>query len=424
MIDSDLILENPEKVKSALKNRGVNDIDVEKIKRLIEEERRQKRELDVKRAELNGVSAEIAKAGSAKTKEIMERATALKGAVKTSENAHGKVEKELLNSLRVIPNIPLGSAPVGKSEVDNKVIREWGKHPIFGFAAKDYLALTEPHLIDIERAGKVSGSRFGYIKGELAQLEFALVQFAMSELHKKGFIPVVPPVLIKQEMMQGMGYIDTRKDQEERYYLEKDNMYLVGTSEQSIGPMHKGEVLDEKVLPLRYVAFSTCFRREAGSYGKDTKGILRVHQFDKVEMFIFSKQEDSEKEHALLLECEEYLMRQLKLPYRVVALSTADLAAPSAATFDIEAWMPGQNAYRETHSCSNTTDFQARRLNIKYKGEKGNKFVHMLNGTAFAIGRMLIAIVENYQQKDASIKIPQVLHNYFSFKEIGPKRAN
>ncbi|RJQ14052.1 serine--tRNA ligase [Candidatus Parcubacteria bacterium] len=417
MINKDLILEDVDKVKTALKNRGIKDIDIVEIKEVLQQERALKKKLEDKRAQLNKVSEEIAKAGNKKTKEMLEQAGKLKNDIKYNEDQYKKYT-EALRGLKKIPNIPLDSVPIGKSETDNKVIREWGKKPDFEFKPEDYLALTEPNFIDIERAGKVSGSRFGYIKSELVQLEFALVQFAMNELSKKGFMPVVPPVIIKEEMMQAMGYVDTEKDRAERYYLEKDNSYLVGTSEQSIGPMHAGEVLDQKHLPLRYVAFSTCFRREAGSYGKDTKGILRVHQFDKVEMFIFSKSEDSEKEHKLLLSCEEELMQKLEIPYRVVELCTADLSAPSAATFDIEAWMPGQNVYRETHSCSNTTDFQSRRLNIKYKDGKENKLVHMLNGTAFAIGRMLIAIIENYQQKDGSIKIPKALHSYLSFKEI------
>lgn len=419
MIDKDFIIEHTDKVKTALKNRGGNPSEIDGIKDYIKVERDKKKEIDDKREELNKISEEIAKIG--KKKEMIEKASKFKEEIRYLENKYKQIQEQLVDKLRKLPNVPLDFVPIGKSENDNKVVREWDKKSHFGFAPKDYLALTEPHLIDIERAGKVSGSRFGYIKGELAQLEFALVQFAFNELSKKGFTPVVPPVIIKKEMMEGMGYVDSEKDKEERYFLEKDDVYLVGTSEQSIGPMHKDEVLDGKLLPLRYVAFSTCFRREAGSYGKDTKGILRVHQFDKVEMFIFSKQEDSQKEHELLLSCEEYLMQSLKIPYRVVALCTADLAAPSAATFDIEAWMPGQNMYRETHSCSNTTDFQSRRLNIKYKEGKENKFAHMLNGTAFAIGRMLIAIIENYQQEDGSIKIPEVLHQYLPFKEIKAK---
>ncbi|GAI43094.1 unnamed protein product, partial [marine sediment metagenome] len=244
------------------------------------------------------------------------------------------------------------------------------------------------------------------------------INLAFENLTKQGFIPVIPPVMIKPEMARGMGYPE-QFDGEEAYYLEKDDLYLVGTSEQSMGAMRADEIFNEKDLPRRYVGFSTCFRREAGSYGKDTKGIFRVHQFDKVEMFSFSKPEESKKEHQFFLKIEENLMQRLSIPYRVVQISTGDLGFPTAAKYDIEAWLPGQNQYRETHSTSSCTDFQARRLNIRYKTKQGKlDFVHTLNGTALAIGRTLIAIIENYQQKDGSIIVPQALQKYTNFKVI------
>jgi seryl-tRNA synthetase len=265
------------------------------------------------------------------------------------------------------------------------------------------------------------------LKNEAVLLEFALVQFALNRLLKKGFIPIVPPVMIREEMMQGLGYIDSEKDREERYFLEKDKFYLVGTSEQSVVPMHADEIFNEKDLPRRYAAFSTCFRREAGSYGKDIHGILRVHQFDKVEMVSFMKPEDSREEHKFLLAIQEELIRELKIPYRVVALSTGDLSHPSAATYDIEAWLPGQNEgmgqYRETHSCSNTTDFQARRLGIKFRRSGKTEFVHILNGTAFAIGRMLIAILENYQREDGLVRVPEALQSYMGGMKVIMSRS-
>jgi seryl-tRNA synthetase len=276
-------------------------------------------------------------------------------------------------------------------------------------------------IIDVKRAGKVSGARFGYLKGDLALMEFGLIQLAMDITRKEGFIPVVPPAMIKPEMMKAMGYVERGGD--EIYYFDKDNLYLTGTSEQSVGPLHADEVFEEKDLPKKYVAFSTCFRREAGSYGKDTKGILRVHQFDKVEMFIFCKPDDSAKGHELILSMEEKLMQELEIPYRVIDICTGDLGDPAAKKYDIEAWMPGQNEYRETHSTSNCTDFQARRLNIRYKETRNKKqetkLVHTLNGTAFAIGRTLIAIIENYQQKDGTIKVPKALQKYMGIKKIG-----
>jgi len=237
-------------------------------------------------------------------------------------------------------------------------------------------------------------------------------------LIKEGFIPLIPPVMIRPEMMKGMGYVE--RGGEEIYRVEKDNLYLVGTAEQIIGPMHANEVFEERDLPLRYVGFSSCFRREAGTYGKDTRGIFRVHQFDKVEMFIFCKPEDSKKEHQLLLKIEKDLMQKLKIPYRVVQMCSGDLGDPAAAKYDIEAWFPGQGKYRETHSTSNCTDFQARRLNIRYRDSKTNKlqFVHTVNGTAIAIGRAILSILENYQQKDGSVKVPKILQKYLGFKLI------
>ena len=417
MLDIKLIREKPEWVKERLSIRGV---DIKKIDQVLDLDIKRREfiaSLDKKKGELNRVSAAY---GETKDEKLKEQASKLKQDISKDEPGFKIVDNEFWGKLRELPNTPLDFVPMGQSEADNKVVKEWGEKP--KIEVKDYLSLTEPHLIDIERAAKVSGTRFGYIKGELAQLEFALVRFAFDELFKEGFIPIVPPVLVKKEMMEGMGYVDTKSDEQERYFLEKDNLYLVGTSEQSIGPMYQGEILEEKVLPLRYVAFSTCFRREAGSYGKDTKGILRVHQFDKVEMFSFAKPEDSQQEHKFLLKQQENLMQALELPYRVVSLCTADLAQPSAATYDIEAWMPGQNQYRETNSVSNTTDFQSRRLNIRYKDNNQSRFVHMLNGTAFAIGRILIAIVENYQTKEGGIKIPKVLQRYLTFKEIKPHK--
>ena len=266
--------------------------------------------------------------------------------------------------------------------------------------------------IDVERAGKAIGSRFGYLLRDAVDLEFALTRFAFDVLKKEGFIPVVPPVFLKPEAMRGAGYLDYNED--EMYHLEKDDLYLIGTSEQAIAAMHMNEILEAKKLPLRYAGFSSCFRREAGSYGKDTKGILRVHQFDKIEMFSFFEPENSKKEHEFLLSMEEKLMQALQIPYRVLQMCTGDLGFQAANKYDIEAWLPGQNQYRETHSTSNDTEFQSRRLNIKYKNLKTgkNEFVHTLNGTAFAIGRMIIAIMENYQQKDGVVKIPTVLEGY------------
>lgn len=322
------------------------------------------------------------------------------------------LKKEKHNEPEIIlPNIPRDDVPNGDDESGNVMLREVGKKKSIK-NPKDYLALTEPQgFIDVQRASKVSGSRFGYIFGPVAQMEFALVQYAQSVLLKNGFTMVVPPVMIKEENMAAMGYVHGGGE-DETYHFAKDKLYLVGTSEQSIGPLHRDEVFKESELPKRYLSFSTCFRREAGSYGKDTKGILRVHQFDKLEMFSITTPETSDDEHAFLLSMEEKLWQGLDIPYRVLNLCTGDLGWPTARTYDIEAWMPGQNQYREVSSTSTTTDYQSRALNIKVERNSKKEYVHMLNGTAFAIGRTLITIIENYQQPDGSIKIPKALQPY------------
>ena len=266
-------------------------------------------------------------------------------------------------------------------------------------------------MVDMKRAAKVSGPRFGYLKNQAVLLQFALIQYSLEILLKECFIPVIPPVLIKDEMMKGMGYLEHGEDKE-TYFLDKDKLYLVGTSEQSIGPMHADEILDEAKLAIRYAAYSTCFRREAGTYGKDTRGVFRVHQFDKLEMFVFCHPADSNEEHDYLLSLEEKLVQALKLPYRVVKMCTGDLGYPAARKYDIECWFPAQEKYREVTSTSSCTDFQARRLNIKFKRREGHiQYVHTLNGTMFA-QRLILAILENYQQKDGTVKIPKVLQKY------------
>jgi seryl-tRNA synthetase len=420
MLDIKFIRENPEKVKEGCQKRGV-EIDIDK---LLEVDRKKKdilQKLENIRAQKNKASKEISQIKDAKEKQkIISETRKLDQENDKLRTKLKSLEEEFQNLIYQIPNLPLDDVPIGKDEKDNIVLREVGGKPKFDFKPKDYLEITKKlDLIDIERAAKVSGTRFGYLKREAVLLEFALINLAFEVLLKEDFISIIPPVLIKSEMMKGMGYIDIEKDLAERYFFEKDNLFLVGTSEQTIGPMHQDEIFEEKELPRRYLAFSTCFREEAGAYGKDTKGILRVHQFDKVEMFSFCKSGESRQEYLFFLEMEEKLMQLLKIPYRIVRICTGDLARPSAATFDLESWLPGQNQYRETHSASNCTDFQARRLNIRYRDKTGKlNFVHTLNGTAFAIGRTLIAIIENYQQKDGSVIVPEVLQKYLSFKVI------
>lgn len=407
MIDINFLRKNPEKVKIACKNKGV-DIDIDNFLELDAKKRKLQQEIDLIRAERNKI-----------TQKDIFKGKELKTRLRELEGSFDSASKDLAQILYKIPNIPFDNVPIGKDDSQNVVLRKTGKTPNFKFQSKDYLEIGGGlGLIDIERASKVAGSRFGYIKDEAVLIEFSLIKLGLDILTKEGFIPIVPPVMLKRDMAKGTGYFEST-DEKEAYFIPEDNLYLAGTSEQPLIAMHADEILEEKDLPKRYVGFSTCFRREAGSYGKDTKGILRVHQFDKLEMVSFTKPEDSQKEHKLLLSMEEKLMKSLKLPYQVVNICTGDLGLPAAAKYDIEAWIPSENKYRETHSTSNCTDFQARRLDIRYKDKAGKlNFVHTLNGTAFAIGRILIAIIENYQQKDGSVKVPSVLQKYTGFKVI------
>jgi seryl-tRNA synthetase len=312
------------------------------------------------------------------------------------------VEADLQTALVELPNLPAGEAPS-----EDTVLREVGEAERTG---RDHLELAGP-LIDMESAGRVSGARFAYLRGALVMLEFALVRWALEKLDAQGFEPVIPPVLVREPAMYGTGFLPDTEQQ--LYRLADDDLYLVGTSEVPLASLHAGEVLEEASLPLRYAGFSTCFRREAGAAGKDTRGIFRVHQFDKVEMFSFVVPEASEAEHERLLELQEEILRELEVPYRVVEIAAADLGASAARKFDCEAWLPGQGRYRELTSCSNTTDFQARRLEIRYRPEGGRPApLHTLNGTAVAVGRMIIALLENGQREDRTVALPALLASF------------
>lgn len=412
MLDIKLIRENPSKIKEGCQKKRIKaDID-----KLLEVDRRRRellREVENLRAKRNDVSNSIPRVSEEEKEELISRMKKITVKIKEIEPELKKLEKEFTELMFQLPNMPLDDVPEGKDESENQVIRVWGEPQKFCFKPKNHLEIgRDLDLIDTERAAKVSGSRFGYLKNKAVLLEFALINFAFDILVKEGFTPLIPPVLLKKEAMRAMGYLE--RGEEEIYRTERDNMYLVGTSEQSVGPMHMNEIFSLEELPRRYVAFSTCFRREAGSYGKDTRGIMRVHQFDKVEMFSFCEPSKSKGEHSYLLSMEEKIVQALKIPYRVVKMCTGDLGNPAAAKYDIECWMPGENQYRETHSTSNCTDFQARRLNIRFRGEKKGEleYVHTLNGTALAIGRTIIAILENYQREDGSIEIPLVLRPY------------
>ena len=327
--------------------------------------------------------------------------------------------KELLDR---VPNPPDEATPDGFGDEDAVEIRRWGEPPSFSFEARDHLALAEIYgWIDLERGAKVSGSRFAYRIGDVALLELALYRFALDRLGARGFTPVLPPVLVRSEAMYGTGFFPT--DEVNIYGIERDELYLVGTSEVPLAAMRSGEILDTDELPLRYAGYSTCFRREAGAAGKDTRGMFRVHQFDKVEMFVFTRTEWSREEHERLLEIEEELVQDLDLPYRVVNVAAGELGASAAKKYDIEAWFPGQKRFREITSTSNTTDYQARRLGIRYRGEsKQLAPVHTLNGTAVT-ARAMIALMENFQEQDGSIRVPEALHQFGAPQRLGAERA-
>jgi seryl-tRNA synthetase len=405
MIDIKVLRENPQAVEKAAKDKGVQ-INVKHIL-----------ELDKKVQDLQSSVQKLREDRNkfAKEKNI-EKGKELKDKLVKEENALNAVQNELISELSKIPNLPSQDVHSGKDESENKEIKKWGDIPKIK-SAKNHLELGEMlDIIDVERAAKVSGTRFAYLKNQAVLLEFALVQLALETFTKEGFVPVVPPVLVKREMIDKQGYLSLGED--EMFKTKDEDLFLVGTAEHAIVPMHMDEVLNKKDLPKRYVGFSTSFRREAGSYGKDTKGILRVHQFDKVEMISFTTEENGDSEHEYLLSLQEKLFQALEIPYRVVKMCTGDLGFPAARKYDLEAWIPSEGKYREVTSVSTTTDFQSRRLNIKYQDGNEKKFVHILNGTAFAIGRTIIAILENYQNEDGSIEIPKVLQKYLPFKKI------
>ncbi|MEK7555023.1 MAG: serine--tRNA ligase [Patescibacteria group bacterium] len=407
MIDITILREQPDLVRKTLRDRNLDPELVDEFLVVDGKWRKTTAELDAARAELKRIS---------KDRDI-EKGKLAKTHVKKFEADIADFEKRRNELILKFPNIPLPEVPVGKNEAENVVLRTWGDPR--NDAVVDYLTLAETYdLIDVGRAAKVSGSRFGYLKNEAALLELALVNFVFDLAVKEGFIPIIPPVLVKPEMMVGMGKIKFIEG-DDAFFLEKDNLYLVGSAEHSIGPMHANEVFEEGVLPRRYVAFSTSFRREAGTYGKDTRGILRVHQFDKVELFAFTRKEDSAQEYERLTAFQENVMQALELPYRVLQMCTGDMGFGDARQVDIEAWLPSEGKYRETHSASNTTDYQARGLGIKYRlGEGKTEFAHTLNATGAAIGRMVIMLLENHQTSTGTVKIPKALQKYVGMKEI------
>jgi seryl-tRNA synthetase len=385
--------------------------DVDRLLELDERRRRLTTEVEVLRAEQNRVSKAVGSASGEERDRLIASVREVSDRLRALEPELAGAEDELRALLARIPNVPHESVPEGETDEDNDLLREVGEPRSFDFEPRDHVDLGEGlGLLDLERAAKVSGSRFAYLTGAAVLLEFALVRLCLDRLMPKGFVPVVPPVLVREEAMFGTGFFPT--DEGMIYSIREDELYLVGTSEVSLAGLHQGEILDPETLPRRYVGFSTCFRREAGAHGKDTRGMFRVHQFDKVEMFSFTHPEGSWDEHEFLLSCEEEIVQALGLPYRVMNVCTGELGASAAKKYDIEVWLPGQGRYRELTSCSNTTDYQARRLEARVRLQEGNRPMHTLNGTACAVGRTLIAIMENHQREDGSVVVPEVLQPY------------
>lgn len=414
MLDIKFIRENPEKVQKAAKDKGVN-VNVEHILELDNRFRALDLMVQKLREDRNRTAKEVSTAANKVT--AIKKGKEIKERLEKEDHALAAVKEELQKVLLSIPNLAKEDVKVGEDESKNEVIKKVGTPTKFSFKPKDHLELGEKlDLVDVKRASKTSGARFYFLKNDGVLLEFALRELAFEILIKEGFIPVIPPVMIRTDVMKGLGYMENGGD-ENMYIFEKDGLVLVGTSEQSIVSMHQDETFDVKDLPKRYVGFSTCFRREAGSYGKDTRGILRVHQFDKIEMVSFVKQGEDDKEHDYLLSLEEKLLQALKIPYQVVKMCSGDLGFPAARKYDLEAWIPSENKYREVTSVSTTTDFQARRLNIRYKDKDQTNFVNILNGTAFST-RPIIAILENYQNENGSVDVPEVLQKYLNKKVI------
>lgn len=402
MLDVEIIRKEAEMVKEKLSLRGVPETLVDDF--LAHD--KAWREATARRDEKRAAQKKL-------TKDERDEARALKEEVSGLEEEIKREEEARRDILEKLPNLPEDGAPVGRDERDNVVTREVGEKPEFNFEPKDHLEIgTALGIINMESAAAASGARFGYLLGEAALMEFALVKLAMEEARAAGFVPAVPPVMVKPEIMRAMGKGQFIKE-EEAFHLPADDLYLVGSAEHSLGPLHMNEILPEGKLPRRYVGFSTAFRREAGSYGKDTKGIIRVHQFDKVELFSFVHPETSSEEHRMILGLQEKIVKKLGLPYRVVDICTGDMTWGDRRQFDIEVWMPSQNCYRETHSCSNTGDYQARGIKARFRNKDGEiNYLHTLNGTGVAVGRTIAAIIENNQLADGAVKIPEALQDY------------
>jgi len=438
MLDIKYIRENADLVKKAAKNKN-SEVDIDRLLTLDQERRELIGQVEDKRAEQNAAGEKIAaeKDPDAK-KAAVEAMRSLKEGLKAAEQSLDTVKEEYLAILDKVPNVPFEDVPVGKDESENVVARQVGERPEFDFEVKDHVELGEAlDVIDSKTAAEVSGSRFTYLKGDLVLLQNAAYQFVLSVLtdedalqgiiekndltvSARPFTPVTPPVMMRSEVMARMARLEPR---DERYHIPSDDMYLIGSAEHTLGPLHMDQLLRENDLPLRYFAFTPAFRREAGSYGKDIRGILRQHQFDKIEVETFSLPEHSRAEQDFIVAIQEHILQSLGLPYQVISICTGDMGTPDARQIDMECWMPGQQAYRETHTSDLMTDYQARRLNTRVRRNSGDtEFVHMNDATALAMGRALISIMENYQRADGSIGVPEVLRPFMFGRSVIEKR--
>lgn len=422
MIDINLLRQEPETVRQALINRQKDSSVVDEIIKLDSSRRQLLSDVEKLRADQNFLSRQFK---GKPTEEQLSQASSIKSSLKDKETQLKDLEDKQNSILETIPNIPAPDVPVGKDDSENPVFKTVGEIPKFDFQPLDHADLGEKlDIIDIKKAAQVSGSRFGYFKGQGAVLEMAVMFYAFQKLVSKGFIGMIPPSMVKSSSEWKCGYASNKNLFGAYYSVPEDDLIFISSSEHAVVPYHMDEILDSSNLPIKYVNYSTCFRREAGTYGKDMKGILRVHCFNKVEMNIFTLPDYKISDEMCLemLACEEEIMQEFGIPYQVVKNCTGDLPQPNRRMYDINSWFPGQNAYRETQSCSNCGDYQSRRLNTKVKINGKNEFVHILNATMIT-DRAVLAIIENHQQADGSIKIPKVLHPYTNFEVIKPNKS-
>ena len=431
MLEIRFIRDNAEEVQKNAKNKGY-DVDISKLIKLDDERRKLLTNADELRTKRNDIISKSK--GSRPTDDLIAEGKAIKEQLAIIEPQSKEIDAEYQKILKTVPNMSLNSVPIGLNESENVVIKTIGDKPKFDFDPLNHADIASKRdWIDKTRAAKVAGSRFAYIKGDLVKLQMAIVQFVINTLSDESkiseiiknaglnissnpFIPILPPLMIRTDMYDAMDRLEPRED---RYKLDGDDLWLQGSAEHVLGSMHAGEIFDESDLPLRYVGYATSFRREAGTYGKDMEGILRMHQFDKLEIESFTTADDGNNEHLLFIAIQEYLLAQFEIPYQVVMKCTADIGKPNASGVDMEAWLPGQNQYRETHTADYMTDYQSRRLNTRVRRKTGNiELIHTNDATAFALGRIMIAIIENNQTSDCKIRIPTVLRPYLADRTI------